>query len=217
MSLNFACELNGRLKGITMKSCLIKLGMLTLLLLLGGCSSTLKPTTLKEDGYFDTSSTLRPEGVIIEQPFKPEYRKMLYVKTGDEKNERYKEFYLTSFKNMNAFDKVVDQSELESLVIEQGLTDKVSNISDKIGLHHLQKEMGSFLVVEPYVEWNGGYDYVANLKAYDPESGKVVLHIEKEAFNWAGLDDPLFYPLLNGFVEWTRGEKISTKAAPNKK
>ena len=38
--------------------------------------------------------------------------------------------------------------------------------------------------------------------------------VEQTAFNWAGLDDPLFFPLFNAFLEWTKGEKIRT--APKK-
>jgi hypothetical protein len=181
-----------------------------LFLLLGGCSTTLKPTAVGETGYFDTNTKLIYDGIIIEKAFKPEYKKMIYVKT-DEDNEKFKMFYLETFKNMNEFDSVFSKEELETLVFDRDLTGKVSSVSDKIGLHNLQKEIGSFLVVEPYADWKGGYDYIANLKVYDPETGKDVLVLENTAFNWAGLDKPLFYPLFNAFLEWSRGENIQTE------
>lgn len=190
----------------------LKLVLIPLILLLGACSTTLKPTALGETGYFDTNTKLASDGIKTEEPFKPEYKKMIYVKT-DEKNEQFNTFYLETFKNMNEFESVLNKEEMEALVFNKGLASKVSSVSDKIGLHNLHKEIGSFLVVEPYAEWKGGYDYIANLKAYDPETGKDVLVIENEAFNWAGLDKPLFYPLFNAFLEWVRGEKIQTKQA----
>lgn len=67
------------------------------------------------------------------------------------------------------------------------------------------------------MEWKGGYDFIANLKAYDSENGKDVLVLENKAFNWAGLDKPLFYPLFNAFLEWVRGDRITTKAESTSK
>ena len=176
-----------------------------------GCSTTLKPTTLNADGYFETGSKLKPQEVIVESDFKPEYKKLAYVKT-DEKNTKLNEFYLQTFKNMNVFDQVLSKDEMESLVIERGLTESVSNISDKIGLNSLHKSMGDFLVVEPYAEHVQGYNFKGVLKAYDPSTGKDVLHLENSAFNWAGLDKPLFFPLFNGFLDWANQRPISTKA-----
>ena len=195
----------------------IKIGLLLLLVsLLCACSTTLKPTTLDETGYFGTSTKIRSDSIKTKESFRPEYKKMLYVKT-DEKNEKFNTFYIETFKNMNEFEKVLCKDEMESLVFEKNLTDSVSSVSDKIGLHNLQKEIGPFLVVEPYAEFLGGYNYSANLKAYDPETGKDVLVIENKAFNWAGLDKPLFYPLFNAFLEWVRGENIQTRSSQNNK
>lgn len=189
----------------------ISLALVSALLLLGGCSTTLKPTTLDpKTGYFPTTSKLPPDGVKEQKPYDAaRYTKMLYVKT-DEKNNEYNTFFLNSFKNMNTFEKVADKKDLEALVIEKQLTDKVSNVSDMIGLNNLQKQIGPFLVVEPYVEWKGGYNFEASLKAIDPETGATALHLHNTAFNWSGLDGPLFFPLMNGFMEWTQGKTIST-------
>ena len=66
------------------------------------------------------------------------------------------------------------------------------------------------MVVEPHLEWAGGYEYTASLKVHDPETGQYVLVLENEATNWSGLDQPLFYPLFNAFLQWTRGEEILT-------
>jgi len=31
------------------------------------------------------------------------------------------------------------------------------------------------------------------------------------AFNMAGLDEPLFHPMLNGFINWTRNQPVVEK------
>ena len=182
---------------------------LSLVISVTGCSSTMKAVKLNDSGYFPTSNTIEQDDVKVEEKFDAKYRAMLYVKT-DEKSIDYNKFFIQSFVNMDVFELVLDKEGIENLVIEKGLVDKVTSVSDKIGLYHLQKEIGIFLVVEPYAEYVGGYDYRAELKAYDPETGKLLLHLTNAAFNWAGLDKPLFYPLFNAFLDWTRNKTIAS-------
>ena len=186
-------------------------GLLALAALLAGCSTTFKSRPLDATGKFTTSTKLDAGGVKTVKPFQEKYKTMLYVKPDEARTTRFNNFWFESFKNMGVFTNVAQKSDFESMVIERKLTDKVTSVSDLIGLHQLQQQIGPFLVVEPNVEWKGGYDYFASLKATDPESGETVLYLEQNAFNWAGLDDPLFFPLLNAFLEWTKGEPISTE------
>jgi hypothetical protein len=198
-----------------LKATFFKLTLILISLLLGACSTTLKPPTLGKSGHFETNKIIAPSSIKVKKAFRPEYRRMIYVKT-DEKNERFNAFFLESFRNMGQFEKVLSKEEMEKLVFDKNLTDKVLSISDKVGLHNLQKEIGPFLVVEPYADWLGGYIFMARLKAYDPKTGKDILVLENEAFNWSGLDKPLFYPLLNAFLQWSRGEAIQTTQASTK-
>lgn len=193
-----------------MKSKRILFVFLALILSVAGCSTTLQPTSLNEEGYFDTETQIRSEGIKTVEDFRPEYRQLLFVKT-ESKDDELGSFFFESFENMNWFGDVKDKGAMEALVIEKGLTDEVSGISDRIGLHNLQKQIGTFLVVETDAKWEGGYDYVAMLTAFDPQTGKDVLVLENTAFNWSGLDKPLFYPLLNAFLEWARGQEISSR------
>ena len=178
---------------------------------LAGCSSTLKPGSLDpKTGYFPTQSGISPGGVLTAEKFDPKYLRMLYVKT-DSKSDKLNAFYIDSFKNMGRFQQVVGKDELEALVLQRGLADKVQNISDLIGLKNLSNVIGPFLVVEPTAEYKGGYNFTAALKTTDAETGTVVLQLRNNAFNWAGLDEPLFYPLFNGFLDWTNSREILTK------
>ena len=189
---------------------LILIFLLSIMLGLWGCSTTLKATQLDDKGYFPTWTRIAEDEIKVKEPFEPKYRALLYVKT-DKKSEKYNDFFIQSFKNMNVFDDVLGKEGIENLVFELGLADKIPSISDKLGFYNLQKHIGSFLVVEPTTWWDGGHNYSAEFKTIDPETGKVVLHIEKEAFNFAGLDKPLFYPLFNAFLEWCQGKSISTR------
>ncbi len=185
-------------------------GFIGVAMLLGGCSTTLKPATLNASGTFQTSSKISRGGIEVQEPFNPKYQVLLYVKT-DSKSDKFNDFYVRSFKSMGKFNQVLNQSELEQLIIDRGLSKQVQNVSDLIGLNNASVALGPFLVVEPTVDWLGGYNYVASLKVTDAQTGHVVLKLTNKAFNWAGLDQPLFYPLFNGFLSWTKGEPIPTE------
>ena len=89
------------------------------------------------------------------------------------------------------------------------------DITGFIELKKLQKEIGDFLIVDldDIRKASGSWAHEGNLKVYDPENGKLLLHLYKKGVNWKGLDQPIFYPLFNGFLDWAQGKKIRT--APN--
>jgi hypothetical protein len=177
-------------------------------LALASCSSTFKPGTLDtQTGHFSTDSHLAPNAVEKEEKFDDKYLPLLYVKT-DVKSDRLNSFYIDSFKNMHRFQQVLGKDDMEALVINRGLSSKVQNVSDLIGLKNLSGEIGPFLVVEPLAEQKSRYGFDASLKAIDAESGQTVLELRNSAFNWSGLDKPLFYPLFNAFLDWTHGQDL---------
>jgi hypothetical protein len=188
-----------------------KILLLIAALSLTACSSTLKPAAPNAaTGYFATDFRISKGGVVTEEPFDSKYLGILYVKT-DSKSDKLNDFYLKTFRNMNKFGKIYDRGELETLVIQQNLADKVPNISDLIGIKHLSDAIGPILVVEPVAQFEGGYRFSASLRAVDAQTGKEVLLLKNRAFNWSGLDQPLFYPLFNGFLDWTNGRPISSE------
>ncbi len=179
-----------------------------------GCSTTLKPRPLDAGGRFPTSYQLDAGGVKVAKPFPEKARDLAFVHSEAPEATAYAKFWVESIRHLRAFTNVVLKPELEALVIDKKLTSKVSGVSDLIGLHQLAEQIGPFLVVEPILIFRGGYNFTATLKAIDAASGETVLMLEQKAFNWSGLDDPLFYPLLNAFGQWTRGETISTGSKP---
>jgi len=180
-------------------------------LLLSACSTTFQPAHVDPaTGRFATQDPI--DKVETELPFEARYSDLLYVMT-DSKIESFNEFFIQSFTSMGSFNSVVGKDKLETLVIQKNLSDKVPSVSDMVGLNRLSKEIGPFLVVEPSVVFLGGYQFEASLKVTDASTGNVVLKITNAATNWAGLDKPLFYPLFNAFLDWTKGRPILTAAA----
>ncbi len=186
------------------------LGIAVLTLLLSACATTLKTIELDDKtGRYTTKSLIPSNGVLVNTPFKNTYRPVVYVKTHD-KHKVYNKFVFNSFKNMGVFGKVLSKKDLEKYVFENKLTSKVPSVSDSIGLHNLTKHMGNFLIVHFEIQFKGGYNFEADIIARDPVSNKIVFHVRNSAFNWSGLDQPLFYPLFNAFIEWSQGKQIST-------
>lgn len=179
-------------------------------LLLSACADV-KPKPLDPSTrLFPTTTVLDRDAVKTNKPFDPKFKHLVYVKVPDEKPKAFAEFYVTELRNSNLFDQVASKSDLEAIVLQKNLSDRVPSVSDMVGLHKLQEQIGPFLIVEPYFEFKGGYSYMGQLSAIDPATGETVLVLQQKAFNWAGLDSPLIYPLLNGFVQWARGGTIST-------
>jgi hypothetical protein len=181
-------------------------------LLLSACADVKPKPMDPSSGLFPTMTILDKDAVRLSKPFDPKFKHLVYVKVPDEKPKEFSQFYVTELRNSKLFDQVANKSDLEAIVIQRNLTDRVPNVSDMVGLHRLAEEIGPFLVVEPYFQFRGGYSYTGQLTAIDPASGQTVLLLQQNAFNWAGLDSPLVYPLLNGFVQWARGGSIQTKA-----
>lgn len=182
--------------------------------LLAGCNTTLqveKPDATS--GLYSTHTALKAADVRVEEKFDPAYTQMVYLKIDAETpNQRFVDFFVAALKDMHVFKKVVTKDDLQAIVIGRNLGSKVPNVSDLVGLNNLSKEIGPFLIVEPNAVFKGGYNFEGTLKAIDASTGKTVLLIDTTAFNMAGLDDPLFHPMLNGFINWTHNQPIVPEA-----
>jgi len=179
--------------------------------LLAGCNTTLhveKPDSAS--GLYATHTVLKPSDVRVAEKFDPAYTQMIYLKVDAEHpNPRFVDFFVSAFKEMHTFKRVVTKDDLQEMVIERNLGSKVPSVSDLVGLNNLSKEIGPFLIVESNAVFKGAYTFEGTLKAIDASTGKTVLLIDMNAFNMAGLDDPLFHPMLNGFINWTRNQPVA--------
>jgi hypothetical protein len=182
-----------------------------LALLTAACSSTFeKPRLDRATGRFQSNSPV--DVAEVGAPFGPQYADMVYVMT-DSKVEKFNGFFVAAVEQTGSFKSVLDKDALEALVIQKDLADKVPSVSDLVGLNRLSKETGPFLVIEPTVLYLGAFRFQATLKATDASTGRVVLKLQNTATNWAGLDNPLFYPLFNALLDWTKGRQIASAPA----
>lgn len=174
-------------------------------LVVGGCSSTLEVPKLGEDGRFASNATVDPENIQVKTAFDPTKWKKLVVVQSFTDNKQVNNFYFESITNSQKFGKVFDKASLETYILQNNI-EGVTDASSLISLKNLSKTEGPFLLVRPYFVWNGGYDYEASLEAVDVQTGETVFMANKGAFNWGGLDKPLFYPIFNTFMDWTDGK-----------
>ncbi|ODS23186.1 hypothetical protein AB835_10110 [Candidatus Endobugula sertula] len=173
--------------------------------ILTACGSTLKITKPQENGYYQTKTKVAPESILVSEKVDlAKYKSMYFAKVDYENDKKYLDFYKSSIENINYFDKVLTQTDMEQMILSKGLADKVTSVSDNIGLYHAQKNLGDFLIGELNTQHKGGYDYEAQLKVIDPSNGKVLFHVQNKARNWDGLDQPLFLPVFNAFIDWLK-------------
>jgi hypothetical protein len=79
--------------------------------------------------------------------------------------------------------------------------DSTESIYDLAALNHLQKKIGNFLIAD-YSLTAQGYNYSFDITLTDPSNGQIVFEAGHTTLNWDGLDQPLFYPVLNSMKDW---------------
>lgn len=176
------------------------------------CDSTYKTAELNSEGRLDTIYNVDKSEIITAQPFKPELKRAAFIRFGHEDimAKKYTSFYAQTIRNMGVFDNVYLKQDLEQLVIQKGLTSKVTNVNDLIALNTLANEIGPFLVIEPSVELTDrrSYTYTNHFKAIDPTAGQTLLYIKRSEVIWSGLDQQLLYPPMNTMLDWIQGKPL---------
>jgi type IV secretory pathway VirB6-like protein len=180
--------------------------LLLIILIATSCSPTLKIKELDaKTGKLPTETILKAEEILVSKKIDLKlYNQFLYVKKSGLNMEQYEKYIFGTLKNIGGFQAYYIQTELEQMVIQKGLTDKVTSISDNIGLLNLSKNVGNFLICENNVEYKGGYDFTFEFKVINPVNAEILLHIKHNAFNWAGLDRPMFNPVFNQYIDWLK-------------
>lgn len=179
---------------------------LTIAIFSYSCSTTLKVKQLNEKtGQLPTDTKLTPEEILVNKNIDlKNYNQFLYVKNSGVNMEKYDNYVVETLRNIGGFQQIYTQSELEQFIIQNNLTDKITNISDNIGLLNLQKQVGNFLICESSPEFLGGYSYAFKFKIINPETAETLLEIKHKAINWGGVDRPLFNPVFNYYINWIK-------------
>jgi hypothetical protein len=183
---------------------------------------TIEPTT----GYYPIHSTLPSDAVIVRENFiESKYKPMLYFNYFPT-NERGTRFFVTSFGKMNYFQKVeqlpIDLYDVYFHVVHR-MPDggvfghnrrKDTKVEDLLPLPKTEKWLKNHLpclIVEVQAGFISGFkrEAVYSLKAIDPETKAIVLHLRKQATLLNMEETDFFSPLLNGFLEWVQGKEIT--------
>ncbi len=187
---------------------------IVLVLIITGCGTSLRVIKVNpETKLFPTMIKVDQDDIIVREMIDlNKYTSLLLVRVNT-KYSLYQDFFQQSVKNLTIFDTVFNKVQFEQALIEKGLTGEVVNISDLIGLHRASKYYGKFLIADLQTNIIGRHYYLGETKVLNPENGKIIFHVKKKAFNWDGLDQPLYYPMFNELAMWVRENtsKLSKK------
>ena len=76
-------------------------------------------------------------------------------------------------------------------------------VSDLSVLNRVQEHYSEHLVVGILVKWIwASFHYTVDMKVLDPATGDTVFHAHNEINRWNHVDQSLFYPVFNAFIDW---------------
>lgn len=202
----------GIFRGLKMKKLAIAL---TSLLLAAGCTSTLKVTELDSTtNRFATSTAVAPDEIKVSKTFDVDDTKsMLFVRNNFEDIHKVGVYFEDSIDKYGFFDKVVRKDEFERDLIQQGIQDEVGDVSGFASLSKAAGIVGDFLFADVELEAGVGYQVTLRMNVYDARDAEEVFAVERQVTNWAGLDGPLFQPVLNAFFDWIEANSDGVPSA----
>ncbi len=183
--------------------------LLCITFLIISCSPTFKVKPLdQKTGKLPTDTRLETGEILTEKNVDVNrYKQFLFISKNGPTTNKFETYITETIREIGGFNKIYTQPELEQFVIQNNLTDKVTSISDRIGLLNLQKQVGDYLICVMNIEFLGGYEFRFEFKIVDPSTWNVLLDIKHKAFNWSGLDRPLFNPVFNYYIDWLSRNK----------
>jgi hypothetical protein len=133
---------------------------------LSACATTLQVAELNDQGRYATDTQLDSSKITITKPFDAERHgsRVLVMEFKDDKT--FGEFLVKSVQNTKKFGTVYTEDELEKYVITNNV-EGVTDTSSLLSQNKLAKATGPLLVIKPYVEWKGGYNFSATIEAID--------------------------------------------------
>ncbi len=106
------------------------------------------------------------------------------------------------------FGTVVNREDMEKLLIKEGKSGLVSDVTNFLSWKKIADNYKPFLVLQPDIREEGRVNY-GQLKAIRADTAEEVFVAEvKLDFLWKGVnDDTVFYPLYNAFIDWVSKNK----------
>lgn len=153
-----------------------------------------------ENGEAKKASVIQSEKININK-----YKEFIFIPNGGD-------YAVLQTKEFKFFNEVLNYEDLQKLIIEKNLQDKVPSITDGIGLNKLSKNYKPFLTMyfKPFTIPNGiTTDRYLQLVVSNPETLQDVFVAQvKLDLLWEGINDQnTRYPLFNSFFEWINENK----------
>ncbi len=167
--------------------------LLSLLVFLASCTSMKVAPLDPNTGRFPTkavANVVKSEKVELD-----ELRSLLLLPDND--------FFKGQIRNINYFDKAITLDDLETLIVQNDLSDKVPSVRDKIGINKAYKAYKPFLWLRFDVREENGKSY-GQLVLTKPDTLEDIFIVEKHFdYVWAGVNDQnTWYPLFNALVDY---------------
>ncbi|HPQ88469.1 MAG TPA: hypothetical protein PK055_12515 [Gammaproteobacteria bacterium] len=184
---------------------LTRLSIVVLILIsMISCGTFEKATTLNtRTNYFPAKKNKIPS-ILIDIPTNPDTLKMMLVVPSTD-------YWLAMGKYMNYFDKVLTYDQFESEIVKKGLSDKITSLSDKVGLNRAYNYFQPFVILEMTKINKPGGGWFAGLALYDPKKADVIFQNEiRLNLMWDGwTDQGTMFPLFNSMLDYLRKQKIN--------
>lgn len=175
-------------------------------LLLSGCGTQLQPKKVDASGYIAGGGTYTDvRKAEVTKSVKVSLAKFggaVLVSNGAK-------FGVEQVRQLGYFQTVYAPDDLQKVVIQNHLQDKIQSLSEPIGLNNLYRLYKPFLWVHFKGEKEGS-DLYWRLIATDPETLED-LFICQTKFNqwtdWGINDQTMRYPLFNSFIDWLKANQ----------
>ncbi len=180
-----------------------KLLVIFALLSVTGCAS-FKPVSIDQaTGRFPASAEVDKKYIRIQQPLVG-INEVNYVYLRAHSpygNDRFYSFMKDALLKIG-FKKVYSEKELSQLIIKNGLSTFITNLTDLISLNNLAKATGPFIVLDSAVFPVTSAVFRFDVQVIEPLSGDTFLEISRIRTNWIDMDNEINYPILNVIKQW---------------
>lgn len=176
-----------------MKKIILPLLIITTLSL-QSCSTVMKVSEKKQDGYFDSS---KKADILVNQPFDLDSNKQLLVVPNNA-------FMKGMAEKIGYFDKVITFEDLEKDIIKDGKQDEVGVITGKIGINNVYRKYKKFLYLK--FDDNKEKSKRLQLKLINPENFEEIF-VSDTLYDdfWVGINDQnTFNPLFNALITYIK-------------
>jgi len=167
--------------------------ILILLFAVSACSSFKVVEIDPKTGYFPSDT--KADIVKHEKYDLDSMKSLLLVTSGD--------FVKGQVRNMHYFDKILNTDELQTIIVKEGLQDKIPSVADKIGVNKAYTNYKPFLWLRYNVRGAGRQAY-GQFILTDPKDMQDIFIAERHLdYVWRGVNDQsTWYPLCNALIDY---------------